>query len=128
MRHGAKKEYVSPKEGDVSEDIAELRKSLSDIEKWDEFRDERFAALRDAVEHLKKEEITEDEIDALDDLLNYLSTQYDIKSKEFAALRDVVSDLSGGFVVYQDPYMDIVDNGEAVRIHIWGRCETDPPG
>jgi hypothetical protein len=121
-RKDANKKYIDPEEWEIPpEVIAEFRKALHDAMKWNRIDEAEFEALRTMINDLKdKEEIDEDELDALQNAVYEIYFR-DIKDEEIVALLNAADDFDIHFIPYQNAYMDVMDNGKNVRIHIWGR-------
>jgi len=132
MRHGsetvlreqADKRYVDPEEwgaASYEEALAAFRKALCEIKEWKDINNEKYVKFRKAVNDLReKDEIAEASLSAIWKAL-YEMDAYKIKDKKFNAFETAFYELYHYDTVFQNPFLDVRDNGKNVRIHIWGR-------
>ena len=123
-REHANKRYVDPEEwGPTYEEVLEVfRNALCEIEEWKDIKKKKYSDFRKAVNDLRnKEEITTEDIMALWSIMFFEMEKHEIKDEKFKAFAAAFYDLEGHDVVYQNAHIDLTDNGENVRIHIWGR-------
>ncbi|MCL2786142.1 MAG: hypothetical protein FWD81_02840 [Methanomassiliicoccaceae archaeon] len=126
-RLGAKEKYVDPEEWDMTDNIATFREALITIRKWDKLGNVEFTSLRETLDRFKDDEETiEKDVDELIDML-YLLDKREIEDEIFTAFREATEELENMSIVYQESYMDVEYDGDNVKVHIWGRLETDPP-